>query len=68
MDYGPLLDAMRGKRWVLAARCVNAVTPGLGVNLFEALGGYALPVTFGGKAASARVRLRHAAIAPASTG
>ena len=59
MDYGPLLDAMRGKRWVLTARCVNAVTPGLGVNLFEVPGGYALPVTFGGKAASARVRLRN---------
>lgn len=42
MDYGPLLDATRGKRWVLTARCVNAVTPGLGVNLFEVPGGYAL--------------------------
>ncbi len=59
MDYGPLLDARRGKRWVLTARCVNTVTPGLGVNLFEVPGGYALPVTFGGKAASARVRLRN---------
>ena len=59
MDYGPLLDAMRGKRWMLTAQCVNADTPGLGVNLFEVPGGYALPVTFGGKAASARVRLRN---------
>ncbi len=58
-DYGPLLDAIRGKRWVLTAGCVTAITPGLGVNLFEVPGGYALPVMFGGKAVSARVRLRN---------
>jgi len=33
--------------------------PGLRVNLFEVPGGYALPVTLGGNAASARVRLRN---------
>ena len=58
-DYGPLLDAMRGKRWVLTAQCVRADTPGLRVNLFEVPGGYALPVTFGGSTASARICLRN---------
>jgi len=59
MDYGPLLDAMRGKKWVLAARCVEAVEPGVKVNLFQTPGGYAMPVTFGGNATSATVRLRN---------
>jgi hypothetical protein len=59
LDYGPLMDAMRGKKWVLTERCVEAVTPGVKVNLFRVPGGYALPVTFGGKTESATVRLRH---------
>ena len=56
---------MRGKRWVLTAGCVTAITPGRPqrgsprVNLFEVPGGYALPVMFGGKAVSACVRLRN---------
>ena len=58
MDYGPLLDAMRGKKWVLAVRCVEAVTPGVKVNLFQVPGGYAVPVTFGGQTSSAAIRLR----------
>jgi hypothetical protein len=58
MDYGPLMDAMRGKKWVLTAHCVEAVTPGVKVNLFEVPGGYVLPVTFGGEAESATVKVR----------
>ena len=54
--YGPLLSAIRGKKWVLAAHCVESVTPGVKVNLFEVPGGYTLPVTFGGKTATVRVR------------
>ena len=57
-EYGPLLDALRGKRWVLAPHCVETVTPGVKVNLFEVPGGYALPVTFGGPAATATIRVR----------
>ena len=59
LDYGPLMNAMRGKNWVLSERCVEAVTPGVKVNLFQVPGGYALPVTFGGKAESATIRVRH---------
>jgi hypothetical protein len=57
-DYGPLLDAMRGKKWVLAPHCVETTTPGVKVNLFEVPGGYALPVTFGGKNETAVVQVR----------
>jgi hypothetical protein len=58
LDYGALLDAMRGKKWVLEPRCVATATPGVKVNLFEVPGGYALPVTFGGQAETAIVQLR----------
>jgi len=45
LDYGPLLDAMRGKRWYLRPNTIEAT--GAKVNLFEVPGGYAMPVTFG---------------------
>ncbi|HEX3627902.1 MAG TPA: hypothetical protein VH280_21030 [Verrucomicrobiae bacterium] len=57
-DYGPLLDAMRGKKWVLTPHCVETSTPGVKVNLFQVPGGYALPVTFGGANQSAVVQVR----------
>lgn len=59
LDYGPLMDTLRGKKWVLMARCVEAVRPDVKVNLFQVPSGYVLPVTFGGKAESATVRLRN---------
>lgn len=59
LDYGPLLDALRGRKWVLAPRCIETTTPGAKVNLFEVPGGYAVPVTFGGTNATATVQLRH---------
>ena len=58
LDYGPLLDAMRGKKWVLAPHCVATATPGVKVNLFQVPGGYALPVTFGGTHETAVVWVR----------
>ncbi len=59
LDYGPLLDTMRGRKWVLAARCVEAAEPNVKVNLFQTPAGYVLPVTFGGKLKSVTVRLRN---------
>jgi hypothetical protein len=50
---------MRGKKWVLAPHCVETSTPGVKVNLFQVPGGYALPVTFGGSAETATVRVRN---------
>ena len=57
LDYGPLLGVMRGKKWVLTPQCVESDEAK--VNLFEIPGGYALPVTFGGNAPYATVRLRN---------
>jgi hypothetical protein len=59
LDYGPLLEAIRGKKWVLTARCVETTTPGVKVNLFQVPKGYAMPVTFGGEAPWAIVRFRN---------
>jgi hypothetical protein len=59
LAYGPLLTAMRGKKWVLVPHCVETSTAGVKVNLFEVPGGYALPVSFGGKAETAIVHVRN---------
>ena len=59
LDYGPLLQAMRGKKWVLTPHCVETSTPGVKANLFQVPGGYALPVTFGGSAETATVHVRN---------
>jgi hypothetical protein len=61
LDYGPLMDVMRGRKWVLTPHCVEAAEPGVKVNLFQTPRGYALPVTFAGKAATATIRIRHVA-------
>ena len=57
LDYGPLLNAMRGKKWVFSSHCVESDTAK--VNLFEVPGGYAMPVTFAGKAETVTVRIRN---------
>lgn len=59
LDYGPLLDAMRGKKWVLAAHCVETSSKSVKVNLFEVPSGYVLPVVYGGTAAFAVVYVRN---------
>jgi hypothetical protein len=59
LAYGPLLDAMRGKKWVLAPHCVEVVGGPAKVNLFQVPGGYAMPVCFGGKADYADVMIRN---------
>ena len=57
LDYGPLMDAMRGKKWVLTPHCVESDTAT--VNLFEVSDGYVLPVTLAGQAEAASVRVRN---------
>lgn len=62
LAYGPLMNAMKGRKWVLAPHCVETDTPEVKVNLFEVPGGgYVVPVGFGGKAETALVRVRHVA-------
>jgi hypothetical protein len=58
-DYGPLLDALRGKQWVLAPHCVEVTGGAAKANLFQVPAGYVLPVTFGGTAAQVQVTLRN---------
>jgi len=57
--YGPLLDAMRGKKWVLEPHCVAVEHAAAKINLFAVAGGYVMPVTFGDRTATVRVRLQN---------
>ena len=57
LEYGPLLDAIRGRKWVLAPHAVS-VEEGAKANLFRVDGGYAVPVVFGGTREKVRVELR----------
>jgi hypothetical protein len=59
LAYGPLMGAMRGKKWVLAPHCVEVTDGAAKANLFQVPGGYAMPVCFGGKADFAEVILRN---------
>ncbi len=59
LAYGPLLDAMRGKKWVLAPHCVEVKGGAAKANLFQVPSGYAMPVCFGGEAEFAEVILRN---------
>lgn len=57
LDYGMLLDAMRGRKWVLTPHAVSVEGP-FKANLFEVADGYVVPVTFGGDRTEARVSVR----------
>ncbi len=59
LAYGPLMDAMRGKKWVLEPHCVEVAGSTAKANLFQVSGGYAMPVCLGGKADFADVILRN---------
>ncbi|MGH9444995.1 MAG: hypothetical protein ACRD3O_04605 [Terriglobia bacterium] len=59
LAYGPLLDAMRGKKWVLSPHCAEVAGCAAKANLFQVPGGYAMPVCFGGKAEFAEVFIRN---------
>jgi hypothetical protein len=55
LDCGPLLDVLRGKKWVLSPRPVEVVGRRAKASIFEVAGGFTITVTFGGKAARARL-------------
>ncbi len=59
LDYGPLMDLMRGKKWVLEPHCVEVMDSQAKVNLFKVPDGYVVPVTFGGRLESATVQVRN---------
>ena len=58
LDYGPLLDLMRGKKWVLEPHVIQVEGDLAKANLFEVPSGYVIPITFGGKAESVRITIR----------
>lgn len=58
LDYGALLDLMRGKKWVLAPHATEVIRGQAKVNLFEVPCGYVVPVTFGGERSRVRVILQ----------
>jgi hypothetical protein len=58
LDYGPLLDRLRGRTWVLEERPIEVEGRAARANLFDVPGGYIAPVVLGGKAASAKLRIR----------
>ena len=61
LDYGPLLNAMRGKQWVLTPHCVTVNNPRVLVNLFRVPSGYVAPVVLGGKVTSVLLTIRNVA-------
>ena len=58
LDYGPLLDALRGKRWLLLPHVVRVEGDKALANVFEVPGGYVVPVTFGGGESTVEVVLQ----------
>ncbi len=57
LDYGPLYNAMRGKKWVLLPDIINVTSANALANIFEVKSGFVIPVVFGGAATSATVEL-----------
>lgn len=54
--YGPLLNAIRGKRWVLKPHVISVQAAH--ANLFQVPGGYAIPITFANNVNEVTVTLR----------
>lgn len=46
LQYGPLLDLMRGKKWVLEPHVVQVANNAAKVNLFKVPEGFVMPVVF----------------------
>ena len=59
LDYGPLLDSMRGKRWALEPHCVEAGNGLAKVNLFGVPDGWVVPVVFGPKEGVVEILIRN---------
>jgi hypothetical protein len=68
LDYGPLLDALRGKRWLLLPHVVSVAGDKALANIFEVPGGYVIPVTFGGKEAKVDLVLKNLPRLPGQKG
>ena len=68
LDYGPLLDALRGKHWLLLPHVIRVEGEKALANIFEVPGGYVIPVTFGGKESAVQVVLQNLPRLPGQKG
>jgi hypothetical protein len=59
LKYGPLMAAMRGKKWVLEPHCMEVENQAAKANLFTVPGGWVAPITFGPTAGKVTVALRN---------
>jgi len=59
LDYGPLLNAMRGKKWVLRPHVIEVKDHLAKANIFKVPGGFIIPVVFGGEVSRAKVIIRN---------
>ena len=59
LEYGPLMTATRGKKWVLAPHCIEIEGHVAKANLFTVPGGWAAPITFGPQDGKVKVVLRN---------
>ena len=59
LAYGPLLNAIRGKRWVLKPHVISVADHAAHANLFQVPGGYAIPITFANNVNEVTLTLRN---------
>ena len=58
LDYGPLMIAMRGRKWVLEPYAVRVPDANAKANIFEVPRGFVVPVVYAGDARNVKVILR----------
>jgi hypothetical protein len=64
LDYGLMMQALRGRTWVLTEHPIEVVGGTAKANIFAVPGGYVAPITFGGEAKSVEVILRGLKLLP----
>src|SRR5208337_3037455 len=57
MDYGPLFDAIRGRKWVLLPHAISVKGDLAKANLFRVPDGYIVPVVMGASATNVTVTI-----------
>ncbi len=58
LDYGPMLQTLKGKKWVLEPDCILAEGKSAKVNLFKTHDGWVIPVVFGPKEGSVNLIIK----------
>ncbi len=68
VDYGPMFDTLRGRRWVLSAHAIEVEGQQAKANLFAIPGGYLAVLVMGGARTRARISLRSLQLLPGQKG